>query len=151
MVPASGPLAVHNPGVEHDLQDLRSLVVDFRVVGDARSMRPIVRDEIYRIGYRAIRNACVHSEASKLEVEFTYGQDLAPRVADNGVGIGSAVADRGKDGHFGLQGMRELPLAFETNSPLAHVLQLQEQRSHLSCPSGIVFQKTRAARLPPLS
>jgi len=77
------------------------------VVGDAERMHPIVRDEIYRIGYEAIRNACVHSSASKLEVELTYGQDLALRVADNGVGIDSEVADRGKDGHFGLQGMRE--------------------------------------------
>jgi nitrate/nitrite-specific signal transduction histidine kinase len=42
-----------------------------------------------------------------LEVELTYGQDLALRVADNGVGIDSEVADRGKDGHFGIQGMRE--------------------------------------------
>jgi hypothetical protein len=27
------------------------------VVGDAYEMHPIVRDEIYRIGYEAIRNA----------------------------------------------------------------------------------------------
>ena len=35
--------------------------VTFSVVGDAYEMHPIVRDEIYRIGYEAIRNACVHS------------------------------------------------------------------------------------------
>jgi len=28
-------------------------------------------------------------------------------VSDNGLGIDSAIADRGRDGHFGLQGMRE--------------------------------------------
>lgn len=28
-------------------------------------------------------------------------------MADNGVGIEPSVADRGEDGHFGLQGMRE--------------------------------------------
>jgi signal transduction histidine kinase len=70
-------------------------------------MHPIVRDEIFRIGYEAIRNACVHSSASKLEVELTYNRDLSLRIADNGVGIDSVVAEQGKDGHFGLQGMRE--------------------------------------------
>jgi hypothetical protein len=29
------------------------------------------------------------------------------RVSDNGIGIDPAVLDLGKDGHFGLQGMRE--------------------------------------------
>jgi hypothetical protein len=84
-----------------------SMAVTFSVVGDAKKMHAIVRDEIYRIGYEAIRNACLHSSASCLEIELTYGQDLALRVADNGVGIDSAVANLGKHGHFGLEGMRE--------------------------------------------
>jgi hypothetical protein len=67
----------------------------------------LVWTRVEGIEYEAIRNACVHSTASQLEVELTYGQDLALRVADNGVGIDSEVADRGKDGHFGIQGMRE--------------------------------------------
>src|SRR5207302_7120331 len=45
-----------------------SMLVTFSVVGDAREMHPIVRDEIYRIGYEAIRNASTHSGASRLEV-----------------------------------------------------------------------------------
>jgi signal transduction histidine kinase len=84
-----------------------AMAVTFSVVGDAREMHPIVRDEIYRIGYEAIRNACMHSRASRLEVELLYTNDLALRVHDNGTGIDPAIADRGKDGHFGLQGMRE--------------------------------------------
>jgi signal transduction histidine kinase/ligand-binding sensor domain-containing protein len=84
-----------------------SMAVAFSVVGDAREMHPIVRDEIYRIGYEAIRNACMHSGANRLEVELIYTNDLALRVHDNGTGIDPAIADRGKDGHFGLQGMRE--------------------------------------------
>src|SRR5258708_15664313 len=79
-----------------------SMAVNFSVVGDARGMHPIVRDEIFRIGYEAIRNACVHSSASKLEVELTYSQDLALRVADNGAGIDSGVAHREKHDHLGL-------------------------------------------------
>ena len=84
-----------------------SMAVTFSVVGDAREMHPIVRDEIYRIGYEAIRNACKHSGASQLEVELRYAHDPVLRVSDNGVGIDPVIADRGKDGHFGLQGMRE--------------------------------------------
>ena len=36
-----------------------------------------------------------------------YARDLMVRVSDNGAGIDPAVASGGRDGHFGLQGMRE--------------------------------------------
>jgi len=79
----------------------------FSVNGDSREMHPVVRDEIYRIGYEAIRNACAHSGAGKLEVMLEYAHDLTLRVSDNGIGIDSAVIEQGKEGHFGLRGMRE--------------------------------------------
>jgi glucose-6-phosphate-specific signal transduction histidine kinase len=41
-----------------------SMEASFSVVGETREMHPIVRDEVYRIGYEAIRNACVHSQAN---------------------------------------------------------------------------------------
>ena len=56
------------------------IVASFSVDGNAREMHPVVRDEIYRIGYEAIRNACVHSKASQLHVGLKYGQDLALSV-----------------------------------------------------------------------
>lgn len=79
----------------------------FAVNGDSREIHPVVRDEIYRIGYEAIRNACIHSRAGKVEVELEYAHDLTLRVSDDGVGIDSAVVEQGKEGHFGLRGMRE--------------------------------------------
>ena len=81
--------------------------VEFSVTGASRPMHPIVRDEILRIGYEAIRNASMHSGGSRLLVELAYGQDLLLRVTDNGKGIEPAIAEAGKKGHFGLQGMRE--------------------------------------------
>ncbi len=84
-----------------------SMTVDFSVMGESREMHPIVRDEVYRMGYEAIRNSIVHSHATQLQVELRYEQDLYLRVKDNGVGIDSVVLSLGKDGHFGLQGMRE--------------------------------------------
>jgi signal transduction histidine kinase len=119
--------------------------VSFSVVGDARDMHPIIRDEVYRIGYEAIHNAYTHSGASQLEVELRYANDLALRVSDNGTGIDPAIADRGKDGHFGLQGMREraariggkLTLASSSNSGT---------EIKLTVPGGIIFRKTMPVR-----
>ena len=84
-----------------------SIEATLSVTGTARDMHPVVRDEIYRMAYEAIRNACTHSGGSRLNVELTYGQDLVVRVTDNGVGIDPSIADAGKQGHFGLSGMRE--------------------------------------------
>jgi signal transduction histidine kinase/ligand-binding sensor domain-containing protein len=83
------------------------IVASFSIDGDAWEMHPVVRDEVYRIGYEAIRNACVHSKASQLHVGLKYGQDLAMSVADNGVGIPQSIIGVHPDGHYGLQGMRE--------------------------------------------
>jgi signal transduction histidine kinase/ligand-binding sensor domain-containing protein len=90
-----------------DCQRQGSLDPSLTVTGDPREMHPVVRDEVYRMGYEAIRNACTHSHGTRLEVGLHYAHDLTLRVADNGVGIDPAVAGSGKDGHFGLQGMRE--------------------------------------------
>jgi signal transduction histidine kinase/ligand-binding sensor domain-containing protein len=84
-----------------------SMEASFSVLGEVSEMHPIVRDEVYRIGYEAIRNACVHSQAAQLQVELTYADDLILRVNDNGVGIDPAIVSEGRQGHFGLQGMRE--------------------------------------------
>jgi signal transduction histidine kinase len=84
-----------------------SLSLALTVIGDPKDLHPIVRDEISRIGYEAIRNACMHSHGSQLEIELRYAEDLTVAVKDNGVGIDPTVAHDGKDGHFGLQGMRE--------------------------------------------
>ena len=118
-----------------------SMAVTFSVVGETREMHPIVRDEIYRIGYEAIRNACTHSAASRLEVELRYADDLALRISDNGTGIDPVTADKGRDGHFGLQGMREraariggkLTLGSSSNSGT---------EIRLTVPGGIIFRKS---------
>ena len=121
----------------------RSMAVTFSVVGDAREMHPIVRDEIYRIGYEAIRNSCMHSEASQLEVELRYGHDLALRVSDNGTGIDPAIADGGKDAHFGLQGMRERAARIGGNLTLGSSSNSGTEIK-LVVPGDIVFRKVTA-------
>jgi signal transduction histidine kinase/ligand-binding sensor domain-containing protein len=84
-----------------------SMEVSLQVSGQTQEMHPIVRDEVYRIGYEAIRNASVHSQATQLRVELSYAQELGLRIFDNGSGITPDILHRGKQGHFGLQSMRE--------------------------------------------
>jgi ligand-binding sensor domain-containing protein/signal transduction histidine kinase len=85
----------------------RAIEFQLDVDGGSRQLHPIVRDEVYRIGYEAIRNACVHSEGSHVMVELSYAQNLILRVRDNGKGIAPEIVANGKAGHFGLIGMRE--------------------------------------------
>jgi ligand-binding sensor domain-containing protein len=84
-----------------------SLDATFSVTGTPQPMHSLVRDELYRIGYEAIRNACMHSGGSLVDVTIGYGQNLVVRVVDNGTGIDPATIQTDKPGHFGLPGMRE--------------------------------------------
>lgn len=77
------------------------------IQGKSQELEPIVRDEIYRIGCEAIRNAYLHSAANELAVFLSYAPNLTLRVQDNGRGIDPNFAANGKPGHFGLRGMQE--------------------------------------------
>jgi signal transduction histidine kinase len=82
----------------------------FRVIaeGEALALRPAIREEVYRIGREAAVNAFRHSHASSIEVEIEYAvTQLRVCVRDNGSGIDSHVLNAGRDGHWGLSGMRE--------------------------------------------
>jgi signal transduction histidine kinase/ligand-binding sensor domain-containing protein len=126
-----------------------SMTVNFSVAGEAKDMHPIVRDEIYRIGYEAIRNAYAHSGAGRLELELKYAQDLSLRVSDNGVGIDPSMLDRGKEGHFGLQGMRER--AARIGAKLTFVSSpASGTEITLVVPGNIIFRNPRATRFAPV-
>ena len=81
--------------------------ISVSVIGDAQELHPIVRDELYRIGIEAIQNAKTHSHGSLLGIDLAYSHDLVLHVRDNGVGIDPGYAMSGREGHHGLQGMRE--------------------------------------------
>ena len=77
------------------------------ISGTPFKMNPLITDEICQLGYEAIRNAFMHSHAARIEVQLTYSKDFTLIVRDNGCGMDSTMASRGRDGHFGLQSMRE--------------------------------------------
>jgi signal transduction histidine kinase/ligand-binding sensor domain-containing protein len=80
--------------------------------GMDREMHPIARDEIYRIAYEAIRNACSHSGGTTIDIDLYYRRrSLQLDVHDNGRGIDPAIQQAGRIGHFGLTGMRERALS----------------------------------------
>src|SRR5262249_31432317 len=85
-------------------------VKDYRVIVEGKPMQlhPIIRDEVYRIGREALVNAFRHAQAGKIEVELEYAaKNLRIVVRDDGTGIDAHVLESGKDGHWGLSGMRE--------------------------------------------
>jgi signal transduction histidine kinase len=78
------------------------------VEGQPRELHPIVRDDIYRVAREALRNAFRHAQATQIEGEITYSDRLLRlRIRDNGKGIDPKLLSAGRDGHWGLPGMRE--------------------------------------------
>jgi signal transduction histidine kinase/ligand-binding sensor domain-containing protein len=79
------------------------------VEGTPRDLHPILRDEVYRVAGEAMRNAFRHADAHRIEVEIRYHErQLRVRVRDDGKGIDpKLITDDGREGHFGLRGMRE--------------------------------------------
>jgi ligand-binding sensor domain-containing protein/signal transduction histidine kinase len=83
---------------------------EFRMIveGAPRQLRPIIRDDIYHIGREALANSFRHSRATEIVVEIEYTVNLfRVIVRDNGIGIDADVLRGGREGHWGLSGMRE--------------------------------------------
>ncbi len=78
-------------------------------IGRPIDLHPLVADEVERIVVEALFNAHRHARASRIDVTVTFeSKRLRINVRDNGVGIEPAVLEvGGRDGHFGLAGMRE--------------------------------------------
>jgi signal transduction histidine kinase len=84
--------------------------IDFRVIvlGSPRKLHPLIRDEVYHIGRELLVNAFRHSQAIRIEVELEYGpRRFRMVVRDDGCGIDPQVLRAGREGHWGLPGMRE--------------------------------------------
>jgi signal transduction histidine kinase len=103
--------AIKTLGEELIAQCMQTAPVEFRVEisGTPTALRPLARDEIYRIAGESLRNAFRHARATRIEVDFYYeARELRVRVRDNGKGIDAQLLeDPVAQGHFGIHGMRE--------------------------------------------
>ncbi|WP_338869721.1 sensor histidine kinase [Myxococcus stipitatus] len=79
------------------------------VSGGARTLEPLVADELYRLGREAIGNALAHAGANEVEVRLSFERSaLKLSVRDDGGGIDPGTLERGgRAGHWGLRGMKE--------------------------------------------
>ena len=78
------------------------------MIGTPHPLEPLCSDEAYLIGREAVLNAFRHANATNIEVELVYEKSgLHLFVRDDGIGIDEAVAQSGKEKHWGLTGMRE--------------------------------------------
>ena len=95
--------------ISNDLAAPRKAKYQVVVEGAACPLRALVRDEIYRIGGEALVNAFRHAGASVVETVLEYGRDhFRLLVRDDGQGIDpEVVTGGGREGHFGLSGLRE--------------------------------------------
>jgi signal transduction histidine kinase/ligand-binding sensor domain-containing protein len=122
-----------------------SPVIDVTVEGQPRSLRPIVRDEVFRISAEALRNAFRHAQAKRIETEIRYGADeFRVRVRDDGKGIDAGAVGRGA-GHFGLSGMRERAKIVDAN------LEVWSNRDsgtevQLNIPHSVAYEASEARR-----
>lgn len=127
-------------GVQHEVAVKQD--IDFRVIvaGRQQPLRPSIRHEIYRIGREALVNAFCHSHAKRVEFELEYAdKELRIRVRDDGCGIDPQVLSEGRDGHWGLAGMRERA------TRIGGLLKISSSATagtevRLSIPRGIAFQ-----------
>jgi signal transduction histidine kinase len=111
-------------------------------------LHPVLRDEVYRIGREALVNAFQHSQAKSIEIELEYASSqLRVVLRDNGRGIDPQTLLTGRDGHWGLPGMRERA---ERIGGTFHVWSraLAGTEVELSVPSHLAFQSQSPGRAP---
>ncbi len=96
--------------IRQNLSEQQEKQADFRVivVGSPRPLPPIIRNEAFQIGREALLNAYRHSKAKEIEVAIEYAaKHLKISVRDDGRGIDAQILKSGREGHWGLTGMRE--------------------------------------------
>jgi signal transduction histidine kinase/ligand-binding sensor domain-containing protein len=121
---------------------------EFRVIveGAPRPLRPVVHDEIYFVGREALANAFRHSGATEVVAEIEYSAShLRLLISDNGCGMDPQFLTTGRDGHWGLSGMRERA---ERIGGKLKVLSMASAGTeiHLSVPSRLAFEPEFSSR-----
>jgi signal transduction histidine kinase len=77
------------------------------VEGQQRELRPRAWTEAYAICREALSNAARHADAHSSVLKLSYLSDFEVVISDDGKGMSARMISRGREGHFGLTGMRE--------------------------------------------
>ena len=137
---AARDLVIALSGIEQELSCRPDIDFRINVAGRQQPLNPLIQQEIYRIGREALLNAFCHSGAKRVEFELEYAdRELHMRVRDDGIGIDPQVLRDGREGHWGLAGMRERA------DRIGGLLKISSSPGNgtevrLSIPSGIAFQ-----------
>ena len=118
---------------------------DYRVTVDGAEarLRPIIRDEAYRVAREAVVNAFRHARPRAVAVEIQYsGRGLRVLVRDDGCGIDEGVLASAREGDCGLPGMRKRA------ARIGGRLRVRRRDGggtevELSVPRSVAFQETR--------
>lgn len=136
----SEDIAVALSSINQELNSGGETVFRVIVEGSSRALHPIARDEVYRIGREAVVNAFRHARAKNITVEVLYLENqLRLQISDDGCGINSEVLESGREGHWGLSGMREraerIKARLKVRSRIGSGTEVE-----LSVPAAVAFQ-----------
>jgi len=82
--------------------------IDVIVEGREHPLNATTGNDVLQIGRQAITNALQHAKARNIHVLLSYSdQHFRIRVQDNGSGINEEILNIGRQGHYGLAGMKE--------------------------------------------
>lgn len=103
-------VALQELAAEYAQEHTVPIGVDARI--DASGMDRAVRDELYGVTREALHNAVAHADASRIDIVLDVeGRDLVLHVCDDGRGMDEAMLREGREGHWGLRGIRERAVA----------------------------------------
>jgi len=118
-----------------------------QVQGTSRTLKPVVFDEAYRIGREAYLNAVTHAAAGSIQILIEYGRrSFRLRVRDDGCGIDPSTLTHGRDGHWGLAGMRERAAAISSTLTI-HTRTPGGTNVEVRVPAGIAYSNARSHRV----
>lgn len=123
--------------------------IDFQFVekGLPEKLCPAIADEVFSIIREASLNAFQHSSASRIAVEIEYNlKNFRFAVRDNGCGINSEILDAGREGHWGISGMRERAEKIGANIKISSRLNFGTE-IELSLPNHIALEQTTKSRV----
>ncbi|MFY8143826.1 MAG: triple tyrosine motif-containing protein [Caulobacter sp.] len=147
MSPTGGDLEAALDKLQQAASALGGRTITRETIGRPRALDSTACDEISQIVREAVSNATRHADASEITIRSIYGPlTLQVSVADNGVGIPADILREGREGHFGLDGMRERAHRLEGRIRIENDVN-GGARITVKAPGGVVYESGLWRRL----